>query len=109
MDRDKLAKLIDKFLIDNEDGYYCEQFADYLISNGIGDIATEKHRADVAEEALKILCENCVECPYVIEDNNKYCKAGYGDVTEECDTSKAYLCWAEYFTQRAEQRLKERV
>lgn len=26
----------------------------------------EKHRADVAEEALKILCKNCVECPYVI-------------------------------------------
>lgn len=53
MDRDKLAKLIDKFLIDNEDGYYCEQFADYLISNGIGDITAEKHRADVAEEALR--------------------------------------------------------
>lgn len=55
--RDKLTALIDKFLTVNEDEYYIEHLADYLISNGIGDITAEKHRAEVAEEALKLACQ----------------------------------------------------
>lgn len=108
MDRERLMEIIDSNGRFNLPTVELELLADELIANGIGDITTEKHRANVAEEALKISCENCVECPYILEDNNKYCKAGYGDVTEECDTSKAYLCWAEYYTQQAAERLKEK-
>ena len=80
-----------------------EQIADYLIANGIGDISEEKHRADVAEEALRI----CAEHNFNIECNcNLPCQKDECWFPEDKDRIK---CSIEYFKQQAEQRLKEQV
>jgi hypothetical protein len=57
MDREKLKELIKdsgeiaSAVVMQE--WVVEKIADHLIANGIGDITAEKHRADVAEEALR--------------------------------------------------------
>lgn len=96
MDRDKLAKLIYEFLTKNEDSYYCEQFADYLIANGIGDIATEKHRADRAEEALDLAYEEWTCCDL--------CMFSFDCKTNRTDCKKAEIS---KIKQQAEASLKE--
>ena len=57
MDRDKLIEAIRlaiaRVLDFKTDKKELELLADHLIANGIGDISAEKHRADVAEEALR--------------------------------------------------------
>lgn len=130
MDRNKLAEIIDKFLTENEDGYYCEQFADYLIANDIGDITAEKHKAEVAEEEnnrvndqLQILhealgiCarEHCKEpTDYVGKAMKKLCCCVCYKVLEELpkiDTLGNRYCKKHYEEhckqQAAEARLKE--
>ena len=61
MDREKFKELImDSGEIASAVGmqeWVVEKIADHLIANGIGDITAEKHRADVAEEALKLACQ----------------------------------------------------
>ena len=56
MDRDKLIEIIHngyaEWVNGGCNGNACDKLADHLIANGIGDITAEKHRADVAEEAL---------------------------------------------------------
>ena len=64
--------------------------ADHLIENGIGDIAAEKHRADVAEEALNLLAESIAKAE-----------------TRRYDDSKEFLI--NNYKKQAEQRLKEKV
>lgn len=61
MDREKLKAML-KHCEDYNSKYDgnpldINKLADYLIANGIGDITAEKHRADVAEEALKLACQ----------------------------------------------------
>jgi len=57
-------------------------------------------------EALNIICkEEKTDCPKFCYSTDKYCHCKHID--EECDTSNAYLCWAEYYKQQAEERLKE--
>lgn len=58
MNKNKLIELIDSNGRFNLPTTELEQFADYLIANGIGDITAEKHRADVAEEALRLACND---------------------------------------------------
>ena len=53
MNKNKLIELIDSNGRFNLPTTELEHLADYLISNGIGDVTAEKHRADVAEEALR--------------------------------------------------------
>jgi len=59
MDRDKIALLIQSVtskthgITEQISLPWAFEIADYLIENGIGDITAEKHRADVAEEALR--------------------------------------------------------
>ena len=57
MNRDKLKAVLKHYEDYNSkyDGkpLDIDKLADYLIANGIGDITAEKHRADVAEEALR--------------------------------------------------------
>lgn len=81
MDEVKLTNLITDvnafYVMDKEqDVGFADRFemsykiATHLIKNGIGDITAEKHRADVAEEALEILANSfnalslcsCKEC-----------------------------------------------
>lgn len=69
-----------------------EALADYLIANGIGDITAEKHRADVAEEALEIACE-----VFYCTVNNK----------EESD-EKSVIRLIDYFKEQAAERLEEK-
>ncbi len=57
MNKNKLIELIDSNGRFNLPTTELEHLADYLISNGIGDVTAEKHRADVAEEALKLACQ----------------------------------------------------
>lgn len=61
MDREKLIEAIRlsiaRVLDFKTDQTELECLADHLIANGIGDITAEKHRADVAEEALKLACQ----------------------------------------------------
>ena len=92
MDKDKLIELL-KNCKDYNSKYDGKQLdvdklADYLIENGIGDITAEKHRADVAEEALKNGA--------VGED--LYCSSDY-------ERERLYL----HLLKEAEERLKERV
>ena len=57
MDREKLIEAIRlsiaRVLDFKTDQTELECLADHLIANGIGDVTAEKHRADVAEEALR--------------------------------------------------------
>ena len=64
MNKNKLIELIDSNGRFNLPTTELEHLADYLISNGIGDITAEKHRADLSEEALKLAVfdyKACVE------------------------------------------------
>lgn len=96
---------IDKYGITKE----ARNLAELLISNGIGDITAEKHSREVAENALLDACAEIRDCPQCCFGSNKYCKCGYNDETDECETSKTYLCWAEYYKQQAENRLRGKV
>ena len=63
MDRDKLIEVLKQKecplgkITRNNIYDVTTELADFLIANGIGDITTEKHRVDVAEEALTLACE----------------------------------------------------
>jgi len=73
-----------------------EVLADNLIANGIGDITAEKHRADVAEEALSLAFDEwtcCDSCMFSVD-----CK------TNRTDCKKAQIS---KIKQQAEARLKE--
>lgn len=56
MKKNKLIEIIDSNGRFNLPTVELECLADHLIANGIGDITAEKYRADVAEEALKLAC-----------------------------------------------------
>ena len=69
MDRERLMEIIDSNGRFNLPTVELELLADHLIENGIGDITAEKHRADVAEEALKLAVFDYKDCV-----DNEVCK-----------------------------------
>jgi hypothetical protein len=90
MDRDKLKAML-KHCEDYNSKYDgkpldINKLADHLIANGIGDITAEKHRAEVAEEALKLACN---------EGRHNYYMTGTEALIDN-------------YKQQAEQRLKEK-
>ena len=107
MDRERLMEIIDSNGRFNLPTVELELLADHLIANGIGDITAEKHRADVAEEALRGLLKKQIEqleedCP----------STEWKTVIKDCDyKTKSHedctKCWTDFITQQAEARLKE--
>ena len=47
------------------DKYEVELIADHLIAYGIGDVTAEKHRADIAEEALSRVKETAINILHI--------------------------------------------
>jgi len=97
MNKNKLIELIDSNGRFNLPTTELEHLADYLISNGIGDVTAEKHRADRAEEALDLAYEEwtcCDSCMFSVD-----CK------TNRTDCKKAEI--SKIKQKAAEQRLKE--
>jgi len=71
-----------------------EQIADYLIANGIGDISSEKHRADVMEWALRKRCKSPCDSGY-------YCTLDE-DLRAECVGKYDYKNCYKYHIRQAE-------
>ena len=71
------------------------KFADVLITAGYGNVAGWKRRAEVAERALKDMCEE-------YEDNIEC------DLYKECNSDKpCYLCDCKVRLQKAEREIEE--
>ena len=108
MDRDKLIELIRQggygYFITHENANVEEclaNTADYIIANGIGDITAEKHRADVAEEALSLSCKDAKSCSSTCEKID--CHA------IKCGSVKCQNLLSNYYKQKAKKRIKEKV
>jgi hypothetical protein len=117
MDREKLIKAIRlsiaRVLDFKTDQTELECLADHLIANSIGDITAEKHRADVAEEALKLATEKAYEIRTNF-DTISCSSCWLADEIGMCERDKngglyndCVGQWLSYFKQIAEARLKE--
>lgn len=79
--------------------------ADALIAAGIGDISAWKHRAEVAERALRRKCESEADSTCPCDENSDKCKV----CAEKrlCSTEYATQCYYEMAIHQAEREIKE--
>ena len=94
MNKEKLIELIDSNGRFNLPTCELEALADYLIANGIGDISSEKHRADVMEWALRKRCKSPCDSGY-------YCTLDE-DLRAECVGKYDYKNCYKYHIRQAE-------
>lgn len=112
MDRDKQIGILkikdidDLIIVDGSEeidsvALNYEALADHLIANGIGDITTEKHRANVAAEALRLAIKRA-DISYFKCNYTKLCNFR----TYECGSKECINIIMEAYKQEAEERLR---